>query len=193
MTMRKRFVLGYGGALALIALGLIVAHAQAPFVAGVMTQDSTGKTIIKPIGRGLYLDPATGTIRTLSWGGLFSTTPNILWITPAAGGNATPVRVDTSTLQLIPDPTISGGMMLSVIPPTVPNPPNIVLEEVPSGTLDGTNVVFILVNVPKTQQVYINGIRQKSNLDYIVTGSTLTFQTGAVPQPGDIVMVDYTW
>lgn len=188
--MTKRILLYVGS---VVSIGTLLMYsilsAQAPIVAGVMTQDSSGKTVIRPIGRGLYLDPVTGTIRTLSWAGLFSTTPNTLWITPASGGNAAPVRVDTSTLRIIPDPTIPGGMMLS----TIPSVTNSVPEEVPSGTLDGMNVVFTLVNAPKTLQVYRNGIRLKNGLDYVLAGSTLTFQAGAIPQAGDLLIVDYTW
>jgi hypothetical protein len=193
VTPINRYTLKFGltciGLLFAFTCGMMVwnAQGQAPFVAGVMTQDITGKTIIKPIGRGLYLDPATGTIRTLSWGGLFSTTPNTLWITPVAGGNAAPVRVDTTTLQIVPDPTIPNGMMLSIIPK------NSVPEEVPAGTLDGVNVVFTLANIPKTIQLYRNGIRLKNGLDYVLTGQTLTFQAGAIPQAGDLLIADYTW
>jgi hypothetical protein len=167
-------------------------HAQTPIVAGFMYQDATGKTIIKPIGRGLYADPSTGTIRSLSWGGLFSTVPNTLWITPTAGGNAGPVRLDPTKLQVIPDPSTPGGFLLTTITPTS-NPP--VPEEVPVGTLDGVNVVFTLLHPPLVQQVYRNGIRQKMGAggDYTVNGNQLIFVTGAIPQPGDSLLVDYTW
>ena len=97
------------------------ARSQLPKPAGFVFQDTTGAQSIKPLGRGLFLDPANNTIRTLSWGGLFNPSPNVLWLTTGAGGNAQPVEVDTNLFQVVPDPsgkfagilTIKPGLVLS--------------------------------------------------------------------------------
>jgi hypothetical protein len=41
--------------------------------------------------------------------------------------------------------------------------------------------------------VYVNGLRQflGTGNDYTFSGTTITFLTGAVPQTGDILFVDY--
>lgn len=71
-----------------------------------------------------------------------------------------------------------------------------VFSEVPSGTLNGTNAVFSVANAPVTGtlRLYRNGMRQKGGgFDYSISGSTITFVTGAVPQPGDTLLADYRY
>lgn len=66
-------------------------------------------------------------------------------------------------------------------------------EETLQGALDGSNAVFTVSHVPITFQVYRNGIRLKNGVDYTIADASITFLAGAVPQPGDSVMADYTW
>jgi len=65
--------------------------------------------------------------------------------------------------------------------------------EVPSGTINGTNAVFTLAHTPAsaTLRVYRNGVRLKLSTDYSVSGTTITFLSGAIPQSGDLLVVDY--
>jgi hypothetical protein len=73
--------------------------------------------------------------------------------------------------------------------------PNFVIGEVPTGTINGTNPTFTLANTPLVgkEMVHVNGIRQQvgSGNDYTISGATITFLSGAIPQTGDVVIVDY--
>ncbi len=68
-----------------------------------------------------------------------------------------------------------------------------VKNEVPSGTLNGSNTVFTLANTPapNSESVYLNGVRQKKDSnDYTISGDTITFTDA--PQSTDILLVDYS-
>lgn len=70
-----------------------------------------------------------------------------------------------------------------------------VYEEIPTGSINGSNLVFTIANTPVTGKlrVFVNGIRQRSGSgnDYTISGTTLTFETGNAPQSGDSLIVDY--
>jgi hypothetical protein len=71
---------------------------------------------------------------------------------------------------------------------------NFVTREVPTGSVNGTNPTFTLANTPTvgTEEIYVNGILQNGGSnDYAISGATITFQTGAIPQNGDVVLVNY--
>lgn len=61
------------------------------------------------------------------------------------------------------------------------------VTETPTGTVDGSNVTFVLSNPPATGQVVlsINGLIQKKTTDYTISGSTITF-TSAPPTGSNI-------
>ncbi len=67
--------------------------------------------------------------------------------------------------------------------------------ETPSGTVDGVNDTFTLANTPTSGSVHVykNGIRQRSGAgnDYTISGGTITFLAGNLPQTGDILLADY--
>lgn len=69
--------------------------------------------------------------------------------------------------------------------------------ETPSGTINGTNDTFTLANTPTSGSValYANGIRLKSGSgnDYTISGSTITFESGAIPVLGDVLQADYRY
>lgn len=66
-------------------------------------------------------------------------------------------------------------------------------QETPGGIVDGTNKTFTLANAPTdlTLHLYRNGIFMKENFDYTLSGSTITFATGAQPQPQDTLVASY--
>jgi hypothetical protein len=72
---------------------------------------------------------------------------------------------------------------------------NYVVREAPTGAVNGVNAAFVLAFTPVAgkEQVYVNGILQNSGSgnDYIISGATITFQSGAIPQTGDIIRVTY--
>jgi len=67
------------------------------------------------------------------------------------------------------------------------------INEVPSGAVNGFNKIFSLTNSPitGTEQVYLNGLLQKSGSgnDYTISDTTITFVTA--PEAGDILLVSY--
>lgn len=66
-------------------------------------------------------------------------------------------------------------------------------NEVPSGTINGTNTDFTLASTPVSGSVhvYLNGIRQTPGVgnDYTISGTTITF--AAAPVSGDALLCDY--
>lgn len=67
-------------------------------------------------------------------------------------------------------------------------------SEVPGGTIDGNNAVFTLANTPSpaaSLTLFRNGIALKATVDYTLTGSTIQFLAGAVPQLGDTLLAWY--
>lgn len=72
-------------------------------------------------------------------------------------------------------------------------PTTTVDEEVPSGSLDGINTVFTLANEPSpasSLQLYINGLRMHSGVDFTLTGNTITL-IGFIPGPGQNIVASY--
>jgi hypothetical protein len=72
--------------------------------------------------------------------------------------------------------------------------PQFVDGETLSGTIDGTNATFTLSNTPNPTSsltVFRNGIAQKPAVDYTLTGSTVQFLAGAIPQSGDTLLAWY--
>lgn len=69
-----------------------------------------------------------------------------------------------------------------------------VYSEVPSGTINGSNVTFTLANTPTSGSVglYKNGQRQAvgGSADYTISGATITYL--AAPITGDTLLADYT-
>ncbi len=65
-----------------------------------------------------------------------------------------------------------------------------VVDEVPTGTINGTNAVFHLANTAQKLKLYVNGVRQVPTVDYTISGSTITF-IGEVPIPTDRLRADY--
>lgn len=81
---------------------------------------------------------------------------------------------------------------------------NKVTNEVPSGTINGTNPNFTLAHSPlidsvnnsnSTLVVFKNGLRQKIGMgnDYTLSTNTITFLSGAIPSGGDQLLADYEW
>lgn len=66
------------------------------------------------------------------------------------------------------------------------------VQEVPTGTVNSSNVTFTLSTLPREPdavQVYINGIRQRNITDYTISNSTITFATAPVTDQN--VYVEY--
>ena len=62
-----------------------------------------------------------------------------------------------------------------------------------SGSIDGVNAVFTINNsVASIETVFLNGVALTGTVDYIITGKNqVTFVTGQIPQPTDLVTIEY--
>jgi hypothetical protein len=65
--------------------------------------------------------------------------------------------------------------------------------ETPGGIVDGSNNTFTLANTPlgTSLMMFRNGLYMTVGSDYNLTGSTVQFVAGAVPQPGDTLTASY--
>ena len=66
--------------------------------------------------------------------------------------------------------------------------------ETPAGTLDGINATFVLSGTPLPSTsllLFRNGLLQRPGTDFVLTGATVYFSAGSVPQPGDSLQASY--
>ncbi len=66
--------------------------------------------------------------------------------------------------------------------------------ETPSGTANGSNTSFALAHTPAPSTsltLYRNGLIQSSGIDFTLLGGAITFNTGSIPQSGDILQAHY--
>jgi outer membrane murein-binding lipoprotein Lpp len=72
--------------------------------------------------------------------------------------------------------------------------PTFVDFELPVGSIDGSNPVFVLnaaPTPPSSLVLYRNGVKLSPGFDYSLSGNTILFATGAVPQAGDLLTARY--
>lgn len=76
---------------------------------------------------------------------------------------------------------------------SIPNP-NFSDAEIPSGTINGTNAVFILGHSPVGTSLVLvrNGIVQQASNDFTLAAATITF-ISSVPQTGDSLQAWYRY
>ena len=68
---------------------------------------------------------------------------------------------------------------------------DIVNNEIPFGPLNGINAIFTtqFSVKPGSEEVYVNGVRQKTPDDYSISGQTITFLFS--PQINEEILIDY--
>lgn len=71
-------------------------------------------------------------------------------------------------------------------------------NEVPAGVVNGTNQIFTLAAMPNPSSslhLYLNGLRQSPGGDYVLVGTTITFNPASIPQAPagvlDTLLADY--
>lgn len=110
-------------------------------------------------------------------------------------GNTTGNTLTKATLTAGTGITITNGNGSITIASSAFTSSNFVTREVPTGLVNGSNATFTLANTPTagTEEVYVNGILQNvgAGNDYTISTNTITFLTGAIPQSGDVVLVNY--
>lgn len=106
----------------------------------------------------------------------------------------------SSTGITITDGGANGNVTVGVDSGTLVTFDQSTYNEVPSGTVDGVNDTFSLLNAPTitgTIRVYKRGLRMKEGDDYILSSTVspvqefVVFQAGSVPTPGSNLLVDY--
>lgn len=89
----------------------------------------------------------------------------------------------------------AGGITIAATGSSTFTSANIIVREVPTGTVNGSNVTFSLSQTPVSgkEQVFVNGVLQNvgTGNDYTISTNTITFLSGAIPQSGDIILVTY--
>ncbi|MBS1877392.1 MAG: hypothetical protein JSU00_29540 [Acidobacteria bacterium] len=68
--------------------------------------------------------------------------------------------------------------------------------EAPGGLVNGLNLVYTLNNSPSpagSLRLYRNGLLMKQNNDYVLSGTTVTFNAAATPQSGDLLTASYRY
>lgn len=139
----------------------------------------------------------SGTLPTANGGtGVALTTPANGQIV-IGNGTVSPVWATISGSTTVSVTNGAGSISLAVVTGAtgVITAPNYVIGEVPTGLVNGTNPTFTLASIPLPGKecVYVNGARQLvgAGNDYTISGNTITFLTGAIPQSGENVLVDY--
>lgn len=110
-------------------------------------------------------------------------------------GSSGQVMVSNGTIMaaqtISGDATIDGSGVVTLVSSVVKEA-DVVTEEIPTGSINGSNTSFSLANTPVTGsvRVYLNGIRQRSGgNDYSISGTTITMTSA--PVSGDVLLVDY--
>jgi hypothetical protein len=106
--------------------------------------------------------------------------------------NVTAIDQTEDNPQISPTSIVRGGTAQSFF--------NLVRNEVPTGTINGTNVTFTLANTPQagTLDLYLNPagtapgyVLQADPSQYTISGPTITFVTA--PPSGSLMKANYEW
>lgn len=112
-------------------------------------------------------------------------------------GNTTGNTLTKATLTAGTGVTITNGAgsITIAVNNTIYTASNFVTREVPSGAINGVNANFNLANTPLagSEEVFVNGVLQNPGAgnDYTISSVLITFLSGAIPQTGDVVVVNY--
>lgn len=126
-------------------------------------------------------------------------TTNLIFAQETSGGtysagNGLQLASNTFSVQVVAGSGLTvGGAGVGTDPAILLRKADFVVGEAPAGTINGSNTVFVLTNTPVagSEQVYLNGIRQRrgAGLEYTIAGGTITFVSA--PLAGDSILVDY--
>ena len=101
-----------------------------------------------------------------------------------------PIILNTLLAQSIPG--LLKGAPQSPEPATAQTDP--LGRETPSGTINGVNNLFTLTQSPNpaaSLALYRSGVKLRSVADYSISGNTVIFVSGHVPQTGDMLQCYY--
>jgi hypothetical protein len=90
--------------------------------------------------------------------------------------------------------TISGGVISSTGGGGFSSA-NYIVDEIPSGIINGVNDTFTLAHTPITnkQMIFVNGVKMEAGVssDYTISGANIIFNTGAIPELTDKLSATY--
>jgi hypothetical protein len=100
-----------------------------------------------------------------------------------------------ATVTFTPAAPQSGDVMVAFYRVTGTGPSVLFTDgETPTGTIDGVNTTFTLLNAPAptgSLQLFKNGALLRATVDFTLTGNTVVFINGALPQAGDSLIANY--
>jgi hypothetical protein len=101
----------------------------------------------------------------------------------------TTTNLNTTITNLSATVNALSGTVSSLVPV-----PIFVDFEIPAGLIDGSNAVFVLNAAPSPASSLVlirNGLKLSSGGDYTLSGNTILFAVGALPQTGDQLFAGY--
>ncbi|MFL6451483.1 MAG: hypothetical protein ACJ746_27965 [Bryobacteraceae bacterium] len=107
-----------------------------------------------------------------------------------SGFNTTLAGLGTSVSNL----TATVNNIMNNSTPASSGTPGFIDNEIPQGTVDGTNALFSLSNFPNPStslMLFVNGVLQMSGSDYTLASNKITFSSGSKPHVGDTVQASY--
>ena len=176
-----RATIGYsGGAISVAGNSLDVASVDATS-ALTMNAPSGTPTAYQPL---LYRIKDNGTARSITWNAVYRAVGCTLPSTTVVG-KVLYVQTRYNSADSLWDVV---DVRLEGVEPTGSS---LVRNEIPAGTINGSNTVFTLASTPATgsARIYLNGVRQKTTDDYTISGATVTFVTA--PPTGSNLLADY--
>lgn len=98
-------------------------------------------------------------------------------------GNLVIIGADNKVINLAPS-------LLSLVNSAL-QPEQQIIGETPLGDVNGINAIFTTINnlIPNSEEVYVNGSRQKKPDDYNISGQNITFTFS--PQLTETILIDY--
>lgn len=89
----------------------------------------------------------------------------------------------------------AGSLLFEIDSTTIIAKSDYIVREIPTGTINGVNASFTLAQTPSLdkEMVFVNGILMNKGAtnDYTISGKIITFNTDAIPQTNDVVLVTY--
>jgi hypothetical protein len=100
-------------------------------------------------------------------------------------------NIVTTTVAPEPGSSVTATYAYVIAPPAGSS---ISWTEVPSGTVDGINQEYVLSNVPhplSALMFHVNGVLQRSGIDYVISGSVVTLSYA--PEPDSTILATYPY